>query len=155
MIPLEGPYRDYGCRLFYPILWAEHASRYEKPLEYFLEKMQHVLIPEENIEGLKKFFDDALIYLEENENVLEKEELKNSIFLLQILLDINVKFTVIYKNQNNETIDFQNEISLLNVYSTNHLKLWNMRNIHDGYKMSNQRILWLIQVLALVKQERR
>lgn len=154
-IPLEGPYRDYGCRLFYPILWAEHASRYEKPLEYFLEKMQHVLIPEENIEGLRKFFDDALIYLEENENVLEKEELKNSIFLLQILLDINVKFTVIYKNQNNETIDFQNEISLLNVYSTNHLKLWNMRNIHDGYKMSNQRILWLIQVLALVKQERR
>lgn len=153
-IPLEGPYRDYGCRLFYPILWAEHASRYEKPLDYFLEKMQHVLIPEENIEGLRRFFDEFLLKLEENENVLEVQELKNSIFLLKTLLDINVKFTIIYNNQKEDEIDFQNEISLLNVYSTNHLKLWNMRNIHDGYKMSNQRILWLIQVLALVKQER-
>ena len=51
-------------------------------------------------------------------------------------------------------IDFSKEISLLEIYSNTHLKLWNARNIHAGYKMSNQRILWLMQLLALVKKER-
>ena len=153
-IPLEGEYRDYGCRLFYTILWAEHASRYEKPKEFFLEKMKYNLISEENVNKLREFFDEALFILEENENVLEVNELKNGIFLLQTLLDINVKLTIIYNNQNEDEIDFDKEISLLDVYSKTHLKLWNARNIHAGYKMSNQRILWLIQVLALVKKER-
>lgn len=153
-IPLEGEYRDYGCRLFYTILWAEHASRYENPKEFFLEKMKYNLIKEENIVKLREFFDEALFILEENENVLEVNELKNSIFLLKTLLDINVKLTIIYNNQNEDEIDFEKEISLLEVYSNTHLKLWNARNIHAGYKMSNQRILWLIQVLALVKKER-
>ena len=153
-IPLEGEYRDYGCRLFYTILWAEHASRYEKPKEFFLEKMKYNLIAEENVNKLREFFDEALFILEENENVLEVNELKNGIFLLQTLLDINVKLTIIYNNQNEDEIDFDKEISLLDVYSKTHLKLWNARNIHAGYKMSNQRILWLIQVLALVKKER-
>ena len=80
-IPLEGPYRDYGCRLFYAILWAEHASRYENPKEFFLEKMKYVLIDEENVTKLREFFDEALFILEGNENVLEVNELKNSISL--------------------------------------------------------------------------
>ena len=151
-IPLEGPYRDYGCRLFYTILWAEHASRYENPLEFFLEKMKNNLIPEENVTKLREFFDEALFILESNENVLEVNELKNSIFLLQTLLDINVKLTIIYNNQNEDEIDFKNEISLLEIYSNTHLKLWNARNIHAGYKMSNQRILWLMQLLALAEK---
>lgn len=153
-IPLEGEYRDYGCRLFYTILWAEHASRYENPKEFFLEKMKYNLIDDENVTKLRKFFDEALFILEENENVLEVNELKNSIFLLKTLLDINVKLTSIYNNQNEDEIDFQNEISLLEIYSNTHLKLWDARNIHAGYKMSNQRILWLMQVLALAKKER-
>ena len=153
-IPLEGPYRDYGCRLFYTILWAEHASRYENPKEFFLEKMKYVLIDEENVTKLREFFDEALFILEENENVLEVNELKNSIFLLKTLLDINVKLTIIYNNQNEDEVDFSKEISLLEIYSNTHLKLWNARNIHAGYKMSNQRILWLMQLLALAKKER-
>ncbi len=153
-IPLEGPYRDYGCRLFYTILWAEHASRYENPLEFFLDKMKYNLIEEENVSKLREFFDEALLILEENENVLEVNELKNSIFLLKTLLDINVKLTVIYNNQNEDEIDFKNEISLLEIYSNIHMKLWSARNIQAGYKMSNQRILWLMQVLALAKMER-
>ena len=153
-IPLEGEYIDYGCRLFYTILWAEHASRYENPKEFFLEKMNYNLIVDENVTKLRKFFDEALFILEENENVLEVNELKNSIFLLNTLLDINVKLTSIYTNQNEDEIDFQNEISLLEIYSNTHLKLWDARNIHAGYKMSNQRILWLMQVLALAKKER-
>ena len=116
--------------------------------------MKYNLIADENVTKLRKFFDEALFILEENENVLEVNELKNSIFLLQILLDINVKLTIIYNNQNEDEIDFDKEISLLEIYSNTHLKLWNARNIHAGYKMSNQRILWLIQVLALVKKER-
>lgn len=153
-IPLEGEYRDYGCRLFYTILWAEHASRYENPKEFFLDKMKYNLIDDENVTKLRKFFDEALFILEENENVLEVNELKNSIFLLKILLDINVKLTIIYNNQNEDEIDFKNEISLLEIYSNTHLKLWNARNIHAGYKISNQRILWLMQLLALAKKER-
>ena len=153
-IPLEGPYRDYGCRLFYAILWAEHASRYENPKEFFLEKMKYVLIDEENVAKLREFFDEALFILEENENVLEVNELKNSIFLLKTLLDINVKLTIIYNNQNEDEIDFSKEISLLEIYSNTHLKLWNARNIHAGYKMSNQRFLWLMLLLALAEKER-
>lgn len=153
-IPLEGEYRDYGCRLFYTILWAEHASRYENPKEFFLEKMKYNLIDDENVTKLREFFDEALFILKENENVLEVNELKNSIFLLKTLLDINVKLTIIYNNQNEDEIDFENEISLLEIYSNTHLKLWNARNIDAGYKMSNQRILWLGHVLALAKKER-
>lgn len=153
-IPLEGPYRDYGCRLFCTILWAEHASRYENRKEFFLEKMKHNLIDEDNVSSLREFFDDALKTLENIENSIEKEELKNSIFLLQILLDINVKLTSIYNNQNTNEIDFEKEISLLEIYSKSHLNLWDTRNIHEGYKMSNQRILWLKEVLALAKTER-
>ena len=51
-------------------------------------------------------------------------------------------------------IDFEKEISLLEIYSKSHLNLWDTRNIHEGYKMSNQRILWLKEVLALAKTER-
>lgn len=153
-IPLEGEYRDYGCRLFYTILWAEHASRYPDPVAFFKEKMRYNLIETENIKKLHEFFDHALNLLNDFENVLIIEELKNSIFLLKTLLDINVKLTIIYK-QNEDEIDFQNEISLLEIYSKKHLRLWNARNIHEGYKMSNQRILWLKNLLALMKTERR
>lgn len=153
-IPLEGPYRDYGCRLFYTILWSEHASRYDNKLEFFLEKMKYNLIESDNVIKLKDFFNEALSTLEQIENTQEVEELKNSIFLLQILLDINVKLTVIYNNQIENEIDFEKEISLLDIYSKSHLNLWNTRNIHEGYKISNQRILWLKEILALAKTER-
>ena len=112
------------------------------------------LIDDDNVSSLREFFDDALKTLENLENSIEKEELKNSIFLLQILLDINVKLTSIYNNQNTNEIDFEKEISLLEIYSKSHLNLWDTRNIHEGYKMSNQRILWLKEVLALAKTER-
>lgn len=148
-IPLEGEYRDYGCRLFYTILWAEHASRYENKVEFFKEKMKYNLIDSINVKKLSDFFESALTTLEGMENTLIVEELKNSIFLLQILLDINVKLTIIYKNE--DEIDFQKEISLLEIYSEKHLKLWDARNIHEGYKMSNQRILWLKNLLALME----
>ena len=116
--------------------------------------MKYNLIDEENVSNLRTFFNDALKALENLENTIEKEELKNSIFLLQILLDINVKLTSIYNNQNTNEIDFDKEISLLEIYSKSHLNLWDTRNIHEGYKMSNQRILWLKEVLALAKTER-
>ncbi len=149
-IQLEGEYRDYGCRLFYTILWAEHASRYHDPATFFLEKMKYNLIDEENIKNLREFFDSALSVLADYESALVVDEIKNSIFLLKILLDINVKLTIIYK-QNEDEIDFQKEISLLEIYSKEHLKLWNTRNIHAGYKMSNQRILWLKSLLVSMK----
>lgn len=152
-IQLEGPYRDYGCRLFYTILWAEHASRNADPVSFFLEKMKYNLIDEVNIKQLSEFFDSAQSVLDSFEDTLVVNEIKNSIFLLKILLDINVKLTIIYK-QNEDEIDFQKEISLLKIYSEEHLKLWNARNIHAGYKMSNQRILWLTDLLASMKNRK-
>ena len=111
--------------------------------------MKYNLIDSINVKKLSDFFESALTTLEGMENTLIVEELKNSIFLLQILLDINVKLTIIYKNE--DEIDFQKEISLLEIYSEKHLKLWDARNIHEGYKMSNQRILWLKNLLALME----
>lgn len=147
---LEGEYRDYGCRLFYTILWAEHANNASNPVAFFLDKMKYNLIDEENIAQLRCFFDSQLKILNTFESALVVDEIKNSIFLLKILIDINVKLTIIYK-KNEDEIDFQKEISLLEIYSEEHLKLWNARNVPAGYKMSNQRILWLKNLLALMK----
>lgn len=142
---LEGEYRDYGSRLFSSIMWAEHASRYQDKISFFLEKMKYNLVNDENINLLNKLFSSSLKTLDEIPNSIEVEEVKNTIFLLQILLEINKKLSLIINEKT--IVHFEKEINLLKTYSDVHKKLWYARNNHAGFKMSNQRILWLEEIL--------
>lgn len=137
---LEGEYRDYGSRLFYHILWSEHAQNYEDKLAYFDEKMKYNFLSDESIKSI-----DKLLNEEENKLVnlesLEAKELLNSIKLLKTLLAINKKL----RDGINE---FSDEISGLEEFEKNHLTLWCARNKEEGLKFSINRIIWLKQILV-------
>lgn len=137
---LEGEYRDYGSRLFYHILWSEHAQNYEDKLAYFDEKMKYNYLSDESIEDIKKLLNEAenkLVNLES----LEAKELLNSVKLLKTLLAINKKL----RNGLNE---FSDEINGLEEFEKNHLTLWCARNKEEGLKFSINRIIWLKQILV-------
>lgn len=137
---LEGDYRDYGSRLFYHILWAEHAQNNSSPVEFFDTKMKYNFLSEESTKKLLDLFNevyDQLINLES----LEAKELLNSVNLLKTLLEINKKL------QSNNS-NFEEEIKALEDFEAHHLVLWNARNKETGFKFSINRIKWLKQILV-------
>lgn len=139
---LEGPYRDYGSRLFYHILWSEHAQKYKDPMSFFNQKLQYNLLDEESIQKLSDLFKDVktqLLKLESEK--LEVRELLNSVSLLETLLEINKKLRL-------TEVDFIEEIKALEEYEVQHLALWNERNKEAGFKFSINRIKWLKQILV-------
>lgn len=139
---LEGPYRDYGSRLFYHILWSEHAQKYDDPYEFFNQKIKNNLLSEESIKQISDLLNEVnlkLLNLESDE--LEVRELLNSIHLLKTLLEINKKL-------HSEGSDFQDEINALEEYEAQHLVLWNARNKEAGFKFSINRVKWLKQILV-------
>lgn len=150
---LEGPYAGYGSRLFSAIMWAEHASRYENKIEFFNKRMSNYLIDSNNIIKLKDFFKEKMDKLDSLDEEKEKEELLNSIYLLNILTLINEKMRKILID--GEIVSFEEEIEKLSIYSNNHLKLWNARNIEAGFILSNKRIVWLQDILALQEKEQK
>lgn len=141
---LEGEYRDYGSRLFSPILWAEHSQREKNPIEFFKSRVYSNLITKENYELLKISFTKAKSLLAIAKNTIETAEVKNSLLLLEVLNEINQKLQM---QKNGLTISFENEIITLKAYLIEHKRLWNERNNPNGYKFSAQRIEWLLKNL--------
>lgn len=141
---LEGDYRDYGSRLFSTILWSEHSQNEIDPLEFFKSRVYSNLISKENYELLKISFTKAKSLLAIAKNTLETAEVKNSLLLLEVLGEINQK---LQQQINGLTISFEDEINTLNAYLTEHKRLWDERNNPNGYKLSAQRICWLIKNL--------
>lgn len=150
---LEGPYMGYGCRLFASIMWAEHASRYTDKIAFYQMRMKSYLIEKDNLISLRNFFKQEKDKLDSLPNCLDKEELLNNIYLLDTLTYVNEKLSKIIVD--GERVSFASEIDKLNIYSNNHLKLWNARNIEAGYVLSNQRIVWLQEILALQEKEQK
>lgn len=142
---LEGPYRDYGSRLFSLILWAEHAMRQASPVDFFLEKMSSNLIEDKALNSLEQLFNDNLKKIRNIES-LEKAEIENSINLLLTLIDIqrNIKKWLSGETQN----VFDKDILILNAYLKKHYELWCLRNIEPGITPSGNRIKWLIKILT-------
>ena len=139
---LEGPYRDYGSRLFYHILWAEHAQKYDDALGFFEQKMKSNFLCDDSIQQLSDLLNEVnskLLKLESEK--LEVLELLNSIHLLKTLLEINKKLRL-------DNDDFSDEIKSLEKYEDQHLVLWNARNKEAGFKFSINRIKWLKQILV-------
>lgn len=149
---LEGPYRDYGSRLFSTIMWAEHAQRQTDPKTFFLEKMQSNYIEEENQKKLKQLFSLNKEKLKEAKDTLEKAEMKNAIDLLETLLAINDK---LYSYSQSCIVSFDNEIKQLETYLNKHLELWCARNKKEGYEFSANRIHWLIEMLMCLDRKER
>ena len=149
---LEGEYRDYGSRLFSSILWAEHSYKQENMIEFFKSRMFSNLIDEPNLNLIKISFAKAQELLVFAKESLEKDELENSLYLLNVLVSINEKIT---KIKNNLSVEFDEEIDKLKKYLIKHEQLWLMRNIEYGYKKSANRIVWLIEILdKLARKEK-
>lgn len=142
---LEGEYRSYGSRLFNAILWAEHSRNQENPIEFYKSRMFSNIIDDKNIELIKISFEKAEKLLLKSKEGLIKDEITNSLYLLNCLVSINEKLS---KLQNNLLIDFDDEISKLEQYLIEHKRLWLMRNIEYGYVKSANRIKWLIEILT-------
>ncbi len=149
---LEGPYRDYGSRLFAAIMWAEHAQRQSNPKLFFLEKMKANYLEEEAKEKLKAMFLENKEKLKKTKNSFEKEEIKNALYLLETLLNVNDKLSSYDKNQ---IVSFDNEVNKLEEYLNKHYSLWCARNKKEGYKFSASRIKWLIEMLMCLDRKER
>ena len=149
---LEGEYRGYGSRLFSAIMWAEHSRRQENTIDFFKTRMFSNLIDEPNLNMLKISFAKAQKLLVFAKESLEKDELLNSLHLLNVLVSVNEKLA---KIKNNLSVDFNDEIDELKKYLIKHEQLWLMRNIEYGYKKSADRIVWLIEILnELARKEK-
>ena len=142
---LEGEYRDYGSRLFYHILWAEHAQNNENPLEFFLTKMKSNYLSEESVNKISDLLNEVYNKLFKLESLVARE-LLNSVSLLKTLLEINKKL----QRQCN---DFRSEIKALEDYEATHLALWTTRNKEAGFKFSINRIKWLKQILVQIEMK--
>lgn len=142
---LEGEYRSYGSQLFSAILWAEHSRNQKDQVEFYKNKMFANTISDSNLKAIKISFEKVSQLLENAKDCLIKDEIKNSLFLLNILVRINEKLT---KLKNNSSVEFLNEIDELQKYLVEHKRLWLMRNIQYGYPKSANRIHWLIEILT-------
>lgn len=148
---LEGPYRDYGSRLFSLIMWAEHANRQNDKTDFYLEKIKSCLIDDKNLKELENLFNNCLKQIKTVEG-LEKAEIENSINLLLTLVDIQKKLKKFICE--NEKQSFDTEILILNAYLKKHHELWTLRNIESGIIPSGNRIKWLIQILTEIEERR-
>lgn len=141
---LEGEYRDYGSRLFSSIMWSIHAKRQVNQKDFFLSKMKYNLLENENIELIKELFKKEKNNIELAHDCLVQKEMKNSLFLLETLLEINESL----KNYlNNYIVNFDKVINKLNHYLDVHKQLWLARNIEEGYAFSSIHIESLIDML--------
>lgn len=146
---LEGPYRDYGSRLFSAILWAEHAQREENDVEYFLNKMQSNLVDEANLNQLEKMFRLCLVELGTIDSI-EKAEVQNSINLLLTLVDIQRNLRKVIEQ--NQTKVFDKDLLILQAFLGKHYELWCLRNIPAGFIPSGNRIKWLMKILMEIDE---
>lgn len=149
---LEGPYREYGSRLFSTIMWAEHAQRQSQPKAFFLEKMQSNYIEEENKNALKRFFSENKEKLKKAKQTLEKAEMENAIELLETLLEIN---DTLYSYSQACIVSFDTQIKKLETVLEKHRELWCARNKKEGYEFSANRIHWLIAMLMCLDRKER
>lgn len=146
---LEGPYRDYGSRLFSSILWAEHAQREKNDVEYFLNKMQSNLVDEENLCQLEKMFKLCLNELGTIDSI-EKAEVQNGINLLLTLVDIQRNLRKVIEQ--NQTKLFDKDLLILQAFLGKHYELWCLRNIPAGFIPSGNRIKWLMKILMEIDE---
>ncbi len=145
---LEGPYRDYGSRLFSLILWAEHAMRQNNRVEFYLEKIKSNLIDDKPLKDLENFFEKQLRKIKGIES-LEKAEVENSINLLLTLVDIQKNLKKL--DETDEKNIFDTDIMILKAYLKKHHELWILRNIEPGIIPSGNRIKWFIQILTEIE----
>lgn len=144
----EGVYRDYGSRLFSAIMWAEHATRQANPQEFFLERMKANLITTDNLEKLESFFSEIAEVVRQVDASLVQAEVKNSINLLLVLVDINRDLGRYL--QKDQAVSFERSIIALEAQQREHQNMWNMRNNPAGYSFSTKRFEWLMQMLSLL-----
>ncbi len=147
---LEGEYRSYGSRLFNAILWAEHCRNQDDPIEFFKTRIFANIIDSKNINLIKISFDKVNKLLELSNEGLIKDEINNSLYLLNVLVSINEKLAKIKENL---SVEFDNEIDKLQQYLIEHKRLWLVRNIEYGYKKSANRIEWLIEILTKIARK--
>lgn len=147
---LEGEYRSYGSRLFSLILWAEHSKNQIHQVDFFTSKVKANLIEEENVKLINEKFNKVEKLLEKTKKSIISDEIKNSLKLLKILLQINQKMKVVLDNKE---VEFDSDIKSLLEYLEEHKRLWFIRNNQFGYPKSANRINWLIEMLTEISRK--
>lgn len=153
----EEYYRGYSTKLFAPIVQAELCKTEEKELEVFKTKLKYQLLTDYEVQNYKSYFNSLKIKLSsvdaiDAEQSLLKDEIANSLLLLETLVDVNI----FLKNYLNDLVDEQllNKIEdNLCKYLNSHYNLWISRNKEQGYSSSACRIERLLYCLKNLKKE--
>lgn len=153
----EEYYRGYSTKLFAPIVQAELCKTEENELEVFKTKLKNQLLTDYEVQNYKSYFNLLKIKIssvetKNNEQSVLKDEIANSLLLLETLVDVNI----FLKNYLNSLVDEQ----LLNTiqdsfvkYLNSHYNLWISRNKEQGYSSSAGRIERLLYCLKNLKKE--
>ena len=147
---LEGAYRSYGSKLFYPILHAEGAINEVDKLTFFLNKMPYSLLTKDEAYALELEF-DAIEKRIKPTNDLVSNEILGSIKLLKILLQVNVMLKAYFDKQI-YFAQLDDCIFRLTNYLDVHKTLWEARNKKEGYVLSARRLHQLIEILKKLKE---
>ncbi len=153
----EEYYRGYSTKLFAPIVQAELCKTEEKELEVFKTKLKYQLLTDYEVQNYKTYFNSLKIKISSvdainAEQSLLKDEIANSLLLLETLVDVNI----FLKNYLNDLVDEQllNKIEdNLCKYLNSHYNLWISRNKEQGYSSSACRIERLLYCLKNLKKE--
>ena len=147
---LEGAYRSYGSKLFYPVLHAEGAINENDKLMFFLNKMPYSLLTVDEAYALELEF-DAIEKRIKPTNDLISNEILGSIQLLKILLQVNVMLKA-YFDKKTYFAQLDDCIFRLTNYLDVHKSLWEARNKKEGYVLSARRLHQLIEILKNLKE---
>ena len=120
-------------------------------------KLKYQLLTDYEVQNYKSYFNSLKIKIssveaKNNEQSVLKDEIANSLLLLETLVDVNI----FLKNYLNSLVDEQ----LLNTiqdsfvkYLNSHYNLWISRNKEQGYSSSAGRIERLLYCLKNLKKE--
>lgn len=147
---LEGEYRDYGSRLFSSILWAEHVIREKQGLDVYFKKIQNNILEKKAVEDISKLFNESKEKLKKLYNNTICQELSNTIFILETLLELNIFFGEYLNNQYDEH-KLVKISKKLDQYAQTHYGLWCERNLEEGYFISIQKIKKVQRILEMIQ----
>ena len=149
----EGEYRSYGSKLFAPIVGADKATYEENKVEYFISHMKYNLLTEYQADALAEMLKNTSKQLEKLKDLTPPiiyEEVKNSVYLLRTLLNLNQDLSNVILNQCLVKFKF---ISDIQKYLNTHKKLWAQRNNKAGYLLSASKIEVLVEILKTLEKE--
>lgn len=153
----EEHYRGYSTKLFAPIVQAELCKTELDEIDVFKTKLKNQLLTDYEVQNYKSYFNSLKIKIDSinelnDEQSLLKDELSNSLLLLDTLVDVNVFLKNYFNGVENEQLSQLIENNFVK-YLNSHYNLWISRNKQQGYSSSAGRIERLLYCLKNLKKE--